>query len=82
MKALMIVALLGTSALYIALVNADEFAQTDKMKMQGTWEVVSVQRAGRFDTGQVGGQLTIGGNTVNFAAANRPRTVMIDDGTS
>ena len=47
-------------------------------RLEGTWEVSSVQRDGEPDPLQVGAQLTFTGNEVAF----QPKAVQFLDGTS
>ena len=51
---------------------------TDLERIQGTWEIVSVHRAGQPDPLQIGEHLTFSGNEVMFAPNKPP----LADGTS
>jgi hypothetical protein len=44
----------------------------DESALQGTWEVVAVERGGSADGGSVGQQLTFAGNVVSHHAAGMP----------
>lgn len=72
-------AMMGVVAAFLAACFSHDVSGTapDPTRLQGTWEVVSVERDGQPDPVQVGAHLTFAGNEVAFQA----RAPEIFDGT-